>query len=114
MNEVHISEVGPRDGLQSVARTMATEDKCRWIAALHAAGVKEIEVGSFVPARLLPQMADAAEVVRQALSAYVNERNSLAPASAALDAVSDLVGCFSGGPADLASNPAHLADFGQR
>ncbi len=54
------------------------------------------------------------EVVRQALSAYVNERNSLAPASTALDAVSDLVGCFSGGPADLASNPAHLADFGQR
>ncbi len=54
------------------------------------------------------------EVVRQALSAYVNERNNLAPASTALDAVSDLVGCFSGGPADLASNPAHLAGFGQR
>jgi metal-responsive CopG/Arc/MetJ family transcriptional regulator len=54
------------------------------------------------------------EVVRQALSAYVLERNSRAPASAALDAVSDLVGCFSGGPADLASNPAHLADFGKR
>jgi len=68
MYEVHISEVGPRDGLQSVARTMATADKCRWIAALHAAGVKEIEVGSFVPARLLPQMADVAEVVRQALA----------------------------------------------
>lgn len=67
MNEVSISEVGPRDGLQSVARTMATADKCRWITALHAAGVKEIEVGSFVPARLLPQMADAAEVVRHAV-----------------------------------------------
>lgn len=54
------------------------------------------------------------EVVRQALSAYVNERNNQAPASAALDAVSDLVACFSGGPKDLASNPAHLAGFGRR
>jgi len=63
-----ISEVGPRDGLQSVAATMATADKCRWIDALVAAGVREIEVASFVPARLLPQMADAAEVVRHALT----------------------------------------------
>ena len=64
---VLISEVGPRDGLQSVARTMPTAAKLRWIAALHAAGLREIEVASFVPARLLPQMADAAEVVRDAL-----------------------------------------------
>ncbi|MGR4868858.1 hydroxymethylglutaryl-CoA lyase [Variovorax sp. LARHSF232] len=64
--QVRISEVGPRDGLQSVKATMATADKLRWIDALHAAGVREIEVASFVPARLLPQMADAAEVVRHA------------------------------------------------
>jgi hydroxymethylglutaryl-CoA lyase len=64
--EILISEVGPRDGLQSVARTMPTADKLRWIDALHAAGLREIEVASFVPARLLPQMADAAEVVRHA------------------------------------------------
>ncbi|MDX3984713.1 MAG: hydroxymethylglutaryl-CoA lyase [Achromobacter sp.] len=63
---VLISEVGPRDGLQSVSSTMATEDKFRWIDALVAAGVREIEVASFVPARLLPQMADAAEVVAYA------------------------------------------------
>lgn len=63
---VLISEVGPRDGLQSVSTTMATEDKFRWIDALVAAGVREIEVASFVPARLLPQMADAAEVVAYA------------------------------------------------
>ncbi|HWI82908.1 hydroxymethylglutaryl-CoA lyase [Ramlibacter sp.] len=68
MSEVLISEVGPRDGLQSVQRTMATADKCRWIDALHAAGVREIEVGSFVPAKLLPQMADVVEVVRHALT----------------------------------------------
>jgi len=65
---VLISEVGPRDGLQSVSRTMATADKRAWIGALHAAGLREIEVASFVPATLLPQMADAAEVVRHALT----------------------------------------------
>jgi hydroxymethylglutaryl-CoA lyase len=65
---VLISEVGPRDGLQSVKATMPTADKLRWIDALHAAGVREIEVASFVPAKLLPQMADAAEVVRHAVT----------------------------------------------
>jgi len=63
---VLISEVGPRDGLQSVPRTMPTAHKLAWIDALHAAGLREIEVGSFVPASLLPQMADVAEVVRHA------------------------------------------------
>ncbi|HEY0822477.1 MAG TPA: hydroxymethylglutaryl-CoA lyase [Ramlibacter sp.] len=61
--DVLISEVGPRDGLQSVAAVMPTPAKKRWLAALHAAGLREIEVASFVPAKLLPQMADAAEVV---------------------------------------------------
>ncbi|MEP6344511.1 MAG: hydroxymethylglutaryl-CoA lyase, partial [Parasphingorhabdus sp.] len=60
---VTISEVGPRDGLQSVDRVMATEAKKAWIAAEAAAGVTEIEVGSFVPPSLLPQMADTAEIV---------------------------------------------------
>ena len=64
--QVLISEVGPRDGLQSVRATMPTAHKLRWIEALHAAGLREIEVGSFVPARLLPQMADVAEVVAHA------------------------------------------------
>jgi hydroxymethylglutaryl-CoA lyase len=66
--DVLISEVGPRDGLQSVKATMPTDSKLRWIDALHAAGVREIEVASFVPAKLLPQMADAAEVVRHAIT----------------------------------------------
>jgi hydroxymethylglutaryl-CoA lyase len=47
---------------------MPTADKLRWISALHAAGLREIEVGSFVPARLLPQLADTAEVVAHALT----------------------------------------------
>lgn len=66
--EVLISEVGPRDGLQSVKVTMPTACKLRWIDALVASGLHEIEVCSFVPAKLLPQMADAAEVVRHALT----------------------------------------------
>jgi len=66
--DVLISEVGPRDGLQSVKRTMPTADKFKWIAALYAAGLREIEVASFVPATLLPQMADAAAVVEHALT----------------------------------------------
>ncbi|MEN9539907.1 MAG: hypothetical protein RLZZ126_2142 [Pseudomonadota bacterium] len=66
--EILISEVGPRDGLQSVQATMPTAFKLAWIDALHTAGLREIEVSSFVPAKLLPQMADAAEVVRHALA----------------------------------------------
>lgn len=66
--DVLISEVGPRDGLQSVQATMPTAHKLAWIDALHGAGLREIEVGSFVPAKLLPQMADIAEVVRHALT----------------------------------------------
>lgn len=66
--KVLISEVGPRDGLQSIKSVMPTAAKLRWISALAAAGLKEIEVGSFVPPNLLPQMADIREVVRHALS----------------------------------------------
>lgn len=60
---VLISEVGPRDGLQNVKAVMPTEAKKAWIAAEAATGVREIEVGSFVPAKLLPQLADTAEIV---------------------------------------------------
>ncbi len=58
-----IREVGLRDGLQSIARVMPTAQKIEWIRAAHAAGQREIEVGSFVPARLLPQLADTAQLV---------------------------------------------------
>ena len=60
--DVLVSEVGPRDGLQSIRPIMPLEAKKAWIAAEAAAGVREIEVGSFVPAKLLPQLADTAEV----------------------------------------------------
>lgn len=65
--QVLVSEVGPRDGLQSIRRTMPTEAKHRWIRALAASGLREIEVGSFVHPKLLPQMADAEAVVRKAV-----------------------------------------------
>jgi len=67
MNDnVTVCEVGPRDGLQMAKTRMRTDDKIRWVQALAAAGLPEIEVGSFVPARVIPQMADTAEVVRAA------------------------------------------------
>jgi hydroxymethylglutaryl-CoA lyase len=64
--DILVSEVGPRDGLQSIAPVMPTDAKCRWIDALVAAGIREIEVGSFVPAHILPQLADTAQVVAHA------------------------------------------------
>src|SRR5436309_12749591 len=60
---VTVREVGLRDGLQSIARTLPTPHKLEWIRDAYAAGQREIEVGSFVPARLLPQLADTAELV---------------------------------------------------
>jgi hydroxymethylglutaryl-CoA lyase len=68
MPDILVSEVGPRDGLQSIAPILPTAVKCAWIDALVEAGVREIEVGSFVPAKLLPQLADTAEVVAHARS----------------------------------------------
>jgi hydroxymethylglutaryl-CoA lyase len=63
VTDILVSEVGPRDGLQSIKQIMPLDAKKRWIAAEAAAGVREIEVGSFVPPSLLPQMADTAELV---------------------------------------------------
>ncbi|NNM64099.1 MAG: hydroxymethylglutaryl-CoA lyase [Burkholderiales bacterium] len=60
---VSIREVGLRDGLQSIATIVPTTQKCEWIAGAHRAGMREIEVGSFVPPRLLPQLADTAAVL---------------------------------------------------
>jgi hydroxymethylglutaryl-CoA lyase len=65
---VTVQEVGLRDGLQSVPSIMPTSDKKRWIDDEYAAGVRHMEVASFVPARLLPQMADAEEVIAHALT----------------------------------------------
>jgi hydroxymethylglutaryl-CoA lyase len=63
---VTVREVGLRDGLQSIARILPTAHKVEWIRDAYAAGQREIEVGSFVPARLLPQLADTGELVAYA------------------------------------------------
>ncbi|RQS52122.1 hydroxymethylglutaryl-CoA lyase [Burkholderia sp. Bp8984] len=65
-SNVAIREVGLRDGLQSIKTVLPTERKLEWIGDAYAAGQREIEVGSFVPARLLPQLADTADLVAYA------------------------------------------------
>jgi len=61
-----IREVGLRDGLQSIATVLSTERKRDWVRRAFEAGQREIEVGSFVPPHLLPQLADTAEVLAYA------------------------------------------------
>lgn len=67
MADVMVREMGLRDGLQNVEAFFPTESKKAWIDAECAAGVPEIQVCSFVPPKLIPQFADAAEVVAHAL-----------------------------------------------
>ena len=92
---VVVREVGLRDGLQSIPRTVPTEHKLQWLRAAHAAGLREIEVGSFVPARLLPQLADTAALVDAARALPGLVTSVLVPnlkgAQAALDARADLM-----------------------
>jgi len=78
MSQVHICEVGPRDGLQNAKHLMSTAAKKAWIRALAEAGLRE-EVGSFVPPKLIPAMADTAEVVAFARSIAGLKVVALAP-----------------------------------
>ena len=94
-SHVVIREVGLRDGLQSIQTVLATERKKEWIDDAYAAGQREIEVGSFVPARLLPQLADTAELVAFAKTLPGLFVSVLVPnlkgAERALDAEADLL-----------------------
>lgn len=65
---IEVREVGLRDGLQNIKAVVPTDIKFAWIKAEAAAGVREIEVCSFVPPKLLPQFADAEEITRRALA----------------------------------------------
>lgn len=60
---IHLCEVGPRDGLQNEKKHVSTEDKVELITRLIDAGVKKIEAVSFVNPKIVPQMADAEEVL---------------------------------------------------
>jgi hydroxymethylglutaryl-CoA lyase len=79
MPQVHVCEVGPRDGLQNAKHLMPTEAKKAWIRALARAGLREIEVGSFVPPKLIPAMADTGEIVREAVKIKGLKVVALAP-----------------------------------
>src|SRR5687767_6696704 len=65
--DVHICEAGPRDGLQNLDVFLPTETKCALIDAIAAAGVREIDAGSFVPPKVVPQFADVDAVMAHAL-----------------------------------------------
>jgi hydroxymethylglutaryl-CoA lyase len=65
--DVYICESGPRDGLQNLAVQIPTAAKCALIDAIAASGVPEIDAGSFVPAKVVPQFADVDEVISHAL-----------------------------------------------
>ena len=79
MPQVQICEVGPRDGLQNAKHLMPTEAKKAWIRALARAGLTEIEVGSFVPPKLIPAMADTGDIVRYAVGIANLKVVALAP-----------------------------------
>lgn len=63
-SRVSVYEVAPRDGLQNESAQVATHAKVRLIEALVDAGIRRIEIGSFVAPKWVPQMADADEVCR--------------------------------------------------
>ena len=86
MRDILISEVGPRDGLQNIKSILPTLAKKRWIHDQHQAGATEIEVGSFVPAQLLPQLADTAELVAYACGLPGLTVSVLAPNKRGLEA----------------------------
>lgn len=77
--DILIHEVGPRDGLQSIKTIFSTDAKLEWIEAETKAGVRQIQVGSFVRPDLLPQMADSAEVVKRAKQIEGLEVSALVP-----------------------------------
>ncbi|WP_225785108.1 hydroxymethylglutaryl-CoA lyase [Xenophilus sp. Marseille-Q4582] len=92
---VTIREVGLRDGLQSIATLVPTERKFEWIRDAVAAGQREIEVGSFVPPRLMPQLADTGQVLAFAKTLPGLRASVLVPnlrgAERALDGDADLM-----------------------
>ena len=93
--KVEVVEVGLRDGLQILDRVLPTKDKIAWIKVEHACGVRRFEVASFVPPKLMPQMADAAEVVAAAKRLPDISVTALAPnlkgAAAAIAAAVDAI-----------------------
>lgn len=76
---VKVVEVGPRDGLQNEAKQVPSIDKVRLIEALAAAGLKYIEVGSFVSPKWIPQLADSQQVIQSLKLGPEVHRSALVP-----------------------------------
>jgi hydroxymethylglutaryl-CoA lyase len=89
--KVTIVEVGLRDGLQILPQVMPTEGKIAWLDAERASGVRHFEAASFVPPKLLPQMADAASVVRHAKTKVSALVPNVKGALGALEAGADML-----------------------
>jgi hydroxymethylglutaryl-CoA lyase len=97
-NRVKIVEVGPRDGLQNEAASIATAAKVAFVDALSAAGHQAIEVSAFVSPKWVPQMADAAEVfaaiARRPVTRYSALVPNLAGLTRAIEARADGIAIF--------------------
>jgi hydroxymethylglutaryl-CoA lyase len=98
LTSVKVVEVGPRDGLQNEAATIATADKIAFVDRLSEAGCKVIEVSAFVSPEWVPQMADAAEVfagiTRQPGTRYTALVPNLVGLARAIDAKIDEIAIF--------------------
>src|SRR5262245_48776528 len=79
LRDVHICETGPRDGLQNLPTFVPTAAKCVLIDAIAASGVPEIDAGSFVPPKVVPQFADVDAVVARALTHRGSMTGALVP-----------------------------------
>lgn len=98
MPHVILSEVAPRDGLQSIAAFVPTETKIALVRASYEAGLRRMEIGSFVSPRAVPQMADTGEVLKAAKQLAGLECTTLVPNrkgfEAAMNAGADRLGLF--------------------
>lgn len=95
---VELSEVAPRDGLQSIGPFVPTETKIALVRASYEAGLRRMEIGSFVSPRAVPQMADTGEVLKAAKQLAGLECTTLVPNrkgfEAAVNAGADRLGLF--------------------
>lgn len=98
MPDVILSEVAPRDGLQSIGAFVPTETKIALVRASYEAGLRRMEIGSFVSPRAVPQMADTGEVLKAAKQLAGLECTTLVPNrkgfEAAINAGADRLGLF--------------------
>jgi hydroxymethylglutaryl-CoA lyase len=79
MTDVIVNEVGPRDGLQSQTAELNLDQRRRFIQALLDAGLRHIEIGSFVSPQAVPQMAGTAELAQALAGTTDAELTALVP-----------------------------------